>query len=123
MNGNQVFLGSFPTESQARLAIKKAKGESDVEIPQTLNEAFQVNLQSVSMEAIIDAFEANYDPAVHNFSLHNWTLAKINHYCSQQDNKGARPPLQNDFIHIQLNSHRVSKRKGIPRRIQRDIYS
>ncbi|KAI2500021.1 hypothetical protein MHU86_14476 [Fragilaria crotonensis] len=67
MNGNQVFLGSFPTESQAWLATRKAR-EANVEVPNTLLEAQQADIQGVSMETIIDAYEAHYDPTVNGFS-------------------------------------------------------
>ena len=89
MNGNPVFLGSFPTESQAWLATRKARGEANVEVPKTLLDAQHVDLQAVSMEAVIDAYESQYDPAIHTFSLHSWTLAKINYYCYMREKQNS----------------------------------
>mmetsp|Transcript_12418 Transcript_12418/g.28745 ORF Transcript_12418/g.28745 Transcript_12418/m.28745 type:complete len:150 (-) Transcript_12418:771-1220(-) len=82
-NGNDVFLGSFPTQTQAWIATRKAVGENIPEIPD-LESAQVADLQAVSMEEIIDTYEANHNPAIHNFSLHEWTLGTINHYCYQR---------------------------------------
>lgn len=43
------------------------------------------DLEAVPMEEIIDTYESGYNPSLHAFSLHNWTLEKINHFCYQQD--------------------------------------
>jgi hypothetical protein len=122
MNGNQVFLGSFPTESQAWLATRKAKGEASVEVPKTLLEAQQADIQGVSMETIIDAYEAHYDPAVHGFSLHNWTVAKINHYCYMRDKlrseiEARHKKPEQGAVRLPPQVERKSKRKGQPRKL------
>ena len=121
MNGNPVFLGSFPTESQAWLATRKARGEN-VEMPKTFVDAQHLDLQAVSMEAVIDAYESQYDPAVHTFSLHSWTLAKINYYCYMREKlsaetrtcqKGTAPKYERRSA----KADRKSKRKGHPRKL------
>lgn len=122
MNGNQVFLGSFPTESQAWLAIRKSKGEANVEVPQTLLEAQHADIQGVSMETIIDAYEAHYDPAIHTFSLHNWTVAKINHYCYMREKlrsevEARQKKPEQGSVQPQPRVERKSKRKGRPRKL------
>jgi Tfp pilus assembly protein FimT len=123
MNGNQVFLGSFPTESQAWLATRKAAGEEHVDMPTNRLDAQHVDLQAVSMEAIIDAYETQYDPAVHTFSLHNWTLTKINHHCYMRekqrvnnDKRGQANTTTQRAVPKQAKD-RKGKRKGLPRKL------
>ena len=122
MNGNQVFLGSFRTESQAWIATRKANGENNLEMPKTLFEAQQEDLLAVPMESIIDAYETYYDPAVHAFSLHNWTLAKINHYCSSRDKRlleteSCAKTQPRSPVAVMPMIERGRKHKGHPRRI------
>jgi hypothetical protein len=122
MNGNPVFLGSFPTESQAWLATRKARGEANVEVPKTLLDAQHVDLQAVSMEAVIDAYESQYDPAIHTFSLHSWTLAKINFYCYMREKQNSENPAKQNCTapnneRRKAKPERKSKRKGYPRKL------
>jgi hypothetical protein len=122
MNGNPVFLGAFPTESQAWIATRKARGEANVEMPKTLLDAQHLDLQAVSMEAVIDAYESQYDPAVHTFSLHSWTLAKINYYCYMREKQNAENHANQKNVPPKhgprnVKTDRKNKRKGHPRKL------
>mmetsp|Transcript_15927 Transcript_15927/g.23430 ORF Transcript_15927/g.23430 Transcript_15927/m.23430 type:complete len:460 (-) Transcript_15927:829-2208(-) len=117
MNGNQVFLGYFPTESQAWIATRKALGEEDLILPETEHDARYDDLQAVSLENIIDAYETHSDPEVQSFSLHDWTVEKVKHIgylktkCeyNQQQSKGIEPST----------TKRKRKRKEFPTKVIR----
>jgi len=118
MNGNQVFLGSFPTESQAYIATRKATGDQSAVMPKTALDAHHCDLEAVSMESIIDAYEAQYDPTVHTFYLHKWAIGKINHHFyvmekrAREEPSSQQPKTQSTLKKLE----RKSKRKGVPKR-------
>jgi len=80
-SGNYMFLGNFPTQTQAHQALIKATGGSDTSVETDLDKAMCMDLVSIPMEDIISAFEEQYNPLTHSFSIHKWTLDKVSHYC------------------------------------------
>lgn len=123
LNGNDVFLGSFSSQTKAWVATRKAVGlrNDDGGVEQGQN----ADLEAVSMEDIIDTYESKYNAALHTFSLHRWTQEKLNHHYyeqglskldeeeeGQEDNKKPRIQLLTSF------SSRGKKRKqSQPRRV------
>jgi hypothetical protein len=122
MSGNQVFLGSFPTESQAWIATRKASGEASVEMPRSKQEAQLMDVKAMSMATLIDAHERQYDSEVHTFSLHDWTVAKINHDCCLRDKRALQEEGRVSRV-VAPKESRKSKRKGLPRRYDVQAHS
>jgi len=126
MNGNQVFLGHFPTESQAWIATRKALGEENLSLTETEQGARYDDLHAVSLEHVIDAYENKCDHEEHNFSLHDWTIQKVKHigylktkteYNQQRGDGFQQPSVQTNI------KRRKSKRKGLPTKVVRPAVS
>ena len=93
VNGNFMLLGRFPTQTQAHQAMLRAttqtsSSSSSHEAAGTmlvetndLEQAKCMDLLAIPMENIIMAYEEHYNPSVHSFSMHKFTLEKVNHYC------------------------------------------
>jgi hypothetical protein len=84
VNGNAMLLGRFPTQTQAHQAMLRATQTSSRELAAVetdIEQANRMDLLAIPMENIIMAYEEQYNPSVHSFSLHKWTLEKVNHYC------------------------------------------
>jgi hypothetical protein len=121
-NGSEIFLGAFPTQTQAYQATRIAMGVDDGHIERDVNKARMLDMQATSMEAVVDAFEKQYVPSIHAFSLHNYTIQRLNHYCyleemkeftEQQAGKSASPEKKAPAP----QEERKSKRKqGQPQR-------
>ena len=116
VNGNLMILGSFATQTQAHQAtllatateemtsfIPTATEEMAFSMPTATEEmtssiptatvepnlikAKAMDILSIPMENIIMAFEKQYNPSIHVFSLHKWTLQKVSHYCYLKEKK------------------------------------
>jgi hypothetical protein len=92
-------------------------------MPVTPLDAQHTDLQAVSMESIIDAYESQYDAGVHTFSLHDWVLGKIHHHCylkEKTNDSDAQRSAESAIAALQqVHKERKSKRKGHPRRYVR----
>lgn len=126
LGGNELFLGSFPTQTQAYQATRIAAGE-DVEIETDLRKARLADLRAVPIEAVISATEKNCDPTVHDFSLHHYTMDQIR-YEAYRSELEAKEQAENSFSEGKMESIGAAppsqsprkKRKGTPRKVDRE---
>lgn len=120
LGGNELFLGKFPTQTQAYQATRVAAGE-DIQIETDVRKAQLKDLHSVPIEAAISAVENDYDPSVHSFSLHRHTMDKIRYEAyqttlkAQQESKDGDSASQKQPKAVTAPP-RKSKRKGTPRK-------
>lgn len=119
VGGNEVFLGTFPTQHQAYQATRIASGEN-VEMETDSKKARLNDLQAVPIESVIDAKEKQYNPAVHDFSIHDYSLQQIRYddYLSRTG-MGAEENVENggsEDADIAQPPKR-KKRKGAPRKV------
>lgn len=120
-SGNSLFLGSFPTQTQAYQATRIAAGE-DVEIETDLRAARLEDLRAVPIEAVVQAQEEQYKPSIHDFSLHHYSLDQIRYetYQVQQRAEGANSSEMQSKVVADKNAAdppRKNKRKGKPRKV------
>jgi hypothetical protein len=125
LGGNERFLGSFPTQTQAYQATRIAAGEN-IQIETDLRKAQLADLLAVPIAAIIDAFEKEYVPSIHEISIHDHSLQRIRHeaYCSQleaqQRAEKGDSKRQEDFsvsVAAPPPRPRKNKWKGTPRKV------
>uniref|UniRef100_A0A7S1YIX4 Uncharacterized protein n=1 Tax=Grammatophora oceanica TaxID=210454 RepID=A0A7S1YIX4_9STRA len=74
----ELFVGTFPTQTQALQASRAAMQVSD-EVERDVEKARRIDLKGITIDHVIAAFETQYIPSEHSFSLHRWTLEKANH--------------------------------------------
>lgn len=103
VNGNDVFIGSFPTQTQALLVRKFAQEEylrktkmykmspdqknnihadayadADIELIQNEDKARGMDVKTIDLETCISTLEKKWNPE-NNFSMHDWTMQCILH--------------------------------------------
>ena len=122
LGGNEIFLGLFPTQTQAYQATRVAAGE-DIQIETDLRKAQLADLLAVPIEAIIDAKEKQYVPAIHDFSIHEYSLQQIRHEAyltqleAQQRAEKGDSDRQASSVSVIAPPPRKNKRKGTPRKV------
>jgi len=106
LGGNDLFLGSFSTQTQANAAAEialetaedegadgdKAVARNDLPTNEALARA--ADLRSVRLEESVAAVEKEWTPE-RNFSLHNWTMQQIRrrNYLREKEEEAARLKL------------------------------
>lgn len=98
MGGNDVFLGSFPTQTQAYESTRLTEGQ-EIEVDNVTSRA--ADLHAVPVETIIDAVEKHWNPAIHTFTVHNWSVDMarrrmyVNRLLAWKEQEDARKPDAN----------------------------
>lgn len=83
MGGNEIILGTFPTQTQAyqasRIAASASGHEDDMVQPMETNlrNAQLADLQAISIDSVIAVVEKEYDPIIQKFCLHEWAMQLI----------------------------------------------
>jgi hypothetical protein len=124
LGANDVFLGSFPTQTQAYQATRLAAGE-DIKMETDLQKARLADLAALPLESIVNAMEKQWNPKTNKpFSLHDWSLQKIRHAVYIEAVRKSEAVSDRDHastmqVHSKENSGQKArtKRKGIPRRV------
>jgi hypothetical protein len=112
LGGNELFLGSFPTQTQAYQATRIAV-DKGTEIEANIAEARLEDLRSVPIEAVIEAREQKYDTNVHEFSIHEYALQQIRYEAGLVRLGVLSIPAQQK----EASRPRKKKRKGTPRKV------
>ena len=121
LGGNEVLLGTFPTQHHAYQATRIASGEN-VEMETDLRKARLKDLQAVPIEAVTEAKEKQYNPAIHDFSMHDYSLQQIRYddYLSRTG-MGGEENVENGGSEAASDNAsqppRGKKRKGAPRKV------
>jgi hypothetical protein len=115
LGGNELFLGSFPTQTQAYQATRIAV-DKGTEIEANIAEARLEDLRSVPIEAVIEAREQKYDTNVHEFSIHEYALQQIRYEAGLVRLGVLSIPAQQK----EASRPRKKKRKGTPRKVDLD---
>jgi hypothetical protein len=128
LGGNDVFLGKFPTQTQAYQATRLATGEN-TNMETDLRKARLADLQALPLEAIIEATEKQRNPKNKNsFSIHEWSLQHIRRAAYlesiNQSETGFEAASDPDIastrqMHSVDNTGQKprNKRKGVPRKV------
>jgi len=137
LSGNDLFLGSYSSQTQAlqakKLALASQHTGNNTPSPTTppMDDKTWKNKdpRELSLELIIAAVEKQWDPA-NNFSLSEWTAQLIRHRNYQKEMKESKThqkqqqqtggsqcsPPANDSDHIQTKDHAVIAEKIRPKR-------
>jgi len=123
LGGNELFLGTFPTQTQAYQATRIAAGE-DVKMETDERTARLKDLHAVPIEAVIETKEKHYKPEVHEFSLHDYSLQKIRYEAYRIQMEGQQQDETNDSeSQTEMQAESIvavsskKKRKGAPRKV------
>jgi hypothetical protein len=134
LGANDVFLGKFPTQTQAYQATRLAAGEN-INMETDLRKARLADLQALPLEAIIEATEKQRNPKNKNsFSIHDWSLQNIRRAAylesiNQSETGSEAASVPNVASTRQMNTvdntgqNARNKRKGVPRKVDLDSHT